>query len=255
MIVGLDWPGVISFDWPGLASDRPCHPLALVVEPEEIIQQLPADASPLLVRLVHCANPLRSLEQLADETGIEMGVLFGMVQHLEVWGKVRLIHTLTHESVFCIHPHAPLRPTADFGRFGADFGSEPGYAALLALFSHGQRFGAVLRAAEDLQVPKRRLVQMTLYLLQQDTLRELHTYVHCVGEPTPPNDADRSAAGEAARARWRLFRRLRPMFHGEHHLEEIMWQERLSRDVLADLLQAYEELLVCVVTHLDVTAL
>ncbi|KOO31229.1 hypothetical protein Ctob_005470 [Chrysochromulina tobinii] len=173
-------------------------------EPEEIIQQLPADASPLLVRLVHCANPLRSLEQLADETGIEMGVLFGMVQHLEVWGK---------------------------------------------------RFGAVLRAAEDLQVPKRRLVQMTLYLLQQDALRELHTYVHCVGEPSPPDEADRSAAGEAARARWRLFRRLRPMFHGEHHLEEIMWQERLSRDVLMDLLQAYEELLVCVVTHLDVTAL
>ena len=34
-----------------------------------------------------------------------------------------------------------------------------------------------------------------------------------------------------------------------------MWQERLSRDVLMDLLQAYEELLVCVVTHLDVTAL
>ena len=70
---------MISFDWPGLTSDRPYPPLAL-------------------------------LEQLADETGIEMGVLFGMVQHLEVWGKVRLIHTLTHESVLCIHPNAPFRP-------------------------------------------------------------------------------------------------------------------------------------------------
>lgn len=89
---------------------------------------------------------------------------------------------------------------------------------------------------------------MTLHLLQCDALRQLHTYVHCVGEPPVPLDADRSATADAARARWRLFRRLRPMMFGEHHLEEMMWQERLSRDVLSDLLRSYEEYLVCVVT-------
>jgi len=30
------------------------------------------------------------------------------------------------------------------------------------------------------------------------------------------------------------------MMHGEHHLEEIMWQERIGREALADLLEAYE---------------
>mgnify|MGYP003330527725 CR=1 FL=1 len=30
------------------------------------------------------------------------------------------------------------------------------------------------------------------------------------------------------------------MLYGEHHLEEIMWQERLGREPLADLLAHYE---------------
>ena len=73
--------------------------------------------------------------------------------------------------------------------------------------------------------------------------------MHCCGEPAEPSADDRSAVGEADRARWRLFRRLRPLFYGEHHFEEILWQERLSRDALADLLRAYEEHLITVVTH------
>ena len=56
-----------------------------------------------------------------------------------------------------------------------------------------------------------------------------------------------SVAPEADLARWRLYRRLRPMFYGEHHLEEILWQERLSREVLRELLAAYEAYLVPIV--------
>ena len=38
------------------------------------------------------------------------------------------------------------------------------------------------------------------------------------------------------------------MLYGEHHLEEIMWQERLSRDVLEELLKAYDRYLLSVAT-------
>ena len=60
-----------------------------------ISRELPADASPLLVRLVHAANPLRSLEQLADETGIALPMVTDLARHLAAWGKVRPIHPLT----------------------------------------------------------------------------------------------------------------------------------------------------------------
>jgi len=230
---------------------RPYLALLPLEEPAVVVQHLPPDACPLLVRLLHCASPLRSLEQLADETGIEMPVLFGMAQHLQLWGKVRVIQSVTQESVFCVHPDAWLRTDDEFERI---FGIvEPGYAMVLGLFSSAQRFGSVIRAAEEIQVPKRRLVQMTLYLLQREVIHQLHTYTcaYCFAEPRAPNDADRSAAAEAARSRCRLFRRLRPLFHGEHHLEEIMWQERLSRDVVADLLRTYDEHLITIVTQGD----
>ena len=95
-------------------------------------------------------------------------------------------------------------------------------------------------------MPKRKLVQMALHLLRYNALEQLHTYVHCVSEPDEPPAT--SPSSDSSIARMQLFRRLRPMFYGEHHLEEIMWQERLGREQIEDLLEAYEEHLVSCVT-------
>ena len=154
---------------------------------QAVARLLPSDASPLLLRVLQSASPLRSLEQLSDETGLDMAVLDRVVQHLQRWGKIRLIHPLTQESIFGVCPDAPLHASVDFERTFDIV--ETGYATLIALFCAGQPFGAVLRAAEELGVPKRRFVQMTLYLLQTHTLFQLHTYVHCVCEPPPPTAA------------------------------------------------------------------
>ena len=253
---------------------RPYLALLPLEDPARIARELPTDASPLLMRLVHAANPLRSLEQLADETGIPMPKIFALSTHLQQWNKVRIIHPLTQDSVLCVQPDAPRAPPASYWRlYGGSSESEqiPPYHTLLSLFAPAQRFGSVIRAAEQIHLPKRRLVQITITLLQCDVLRPLLTYVHCVAEPPEPlrpiaasNDGRATtsedyktaavytveADGQYAlrMARWRLFRRLRPMLYGEHHLEEIMWQERLSRDVLEELLKAYDRYLLPVAT-------
>ena len=154
--------------------------------------------------------------------------------------------------MLCLQPDAPLEPTDAFTRlWGAE--SEPSYHTLLGLFASAQRFGSVAEAAEAIALPKRRLVQMSITLLQCDVLRPLLTYVHCVSEPPQPLPSSSQAEFARDVARWRLFRRLKPMLHGEHHLEEIMWQERLSREALDDLLQAYSQHLVaCATFEVDV---
>ena len=102
---------------------------------------------------------------------------------------------------------------------------------------------------QALRLPKGRLIQLTIALLQSKSLVALHTYVHCVSEPPePPPAAEGDRAAAAAQQRYRLYRRLRPMLHGEHHLEEILWQERLGREVLDELLSAFEEHLITCVT-------
>ena len=223
------------------------------------------------MRLVHAANPLRSLEQLADETGIPMSMILTLATHLQQWNKVRIIHPLTEDSVLCVRPQAPHEAPAPFAALWGP-SSEPSYLELLHLFTSGRRFGAVLRAAEAINLPKRRLVQMAITLLQCDVLRPLLTYVHCVRDPPEPpevrssprrgvgggsapvgiSDGDgeeEERAPSPAMARWILFKRLRPMLHGEHHVEEILWEERLTRNVLDDLIQAYSPYLVAIATN------
>ena len=254
---------------------RPYLALLPLEDPARIAKQLPSDASPLLMRLVHAANPLRSLEQLADETGIPMPMIFALSTHLQQWNKVRIIHPLTQDSVLCVQPDAPYEPSESYQRlYGSSSEAEPipPYHVLLSLFSSAQRFGSVIRTAEQIHLPKRRLVQITITLLQCDVLRPLLTYIHCVSEPPEPARSTAAATNEKRGATaeefktaavysaeadehyamslslWRLYRRLRPMLYGEHHLEEIMWQERLSRDVLDELLKAYDRHLVAVAT-------
>lgn len=221
---------------------RPYLALLPLEDAESLAAKLPEDASPLLLRLVRAANPLKSLEQLADDTGIAMPMLYRLAHHLKLWGKVRVIHPLTQESILVVRPEEPPdEPDEYTDLFGDD---EPSWEGLLGLFSGGLRFGAVLAAAEGLRIPKRRLVSMTIYLLRTHTLRPLHKFVHCLEEPPDPGEG----ADEDTAARWHLFRRLRPMFYGEHHFEEITWQERISRDVLTDLLKYYEEYVITITT-------
>ncbi|RLN93931.1 hypothetical protein BBJ28_00005361 [Nothophytophthora sp. Chile5] len=42
-----------------------------------------------------------------------------------------------------------------------------------------------------------------------------------------------------------LFKRLCVYFHGEHHLEEIMWRENLSRGELRTVMSTYQDIIVC----------
>lgn len=42
-----------------------------------------------------------------------------------------------------------------------------------------------------------------------------------------------------------LFKRLCVYFHGQHHLEEIMWRENLSRGELRTVVSTYQDIIVC----------
>ena len=145
------------------------------------------------------------LEQLADETGIAMHMLMSLATHLQAWGKVRLIHPLTEHSILCIHPEFASasrqggeeedngEPPPEFKRlFGID--SEPSYSTVLHLFDHAQPFGQIIRSAELIQLPKRRLVQMTTALLRDEALHSLHTYIHTL-DPEPPEPLANRARG------------------------------------------------------------
>ena len=98
---------------------RPYLALLPLEEPRDILAELPSDASAQLVRLVRVASPLRSLEQLANDTGLDLSHVLTLARHLQHWRKVRMIAPLTGDAVLCVHPDASLTPSPAFvARFG-----------------------------------------------------------------------------------------------------------------------------------------
>lgn len=63
---------VLSFKNRCLQSLRPYHGLLLLVEPSELLESLPPDASPALVRLVQVHSPLKSLQTLSADADLTL---------------------------------------------------------------------------------------------------------------------------------------------------------------------------------------
>jgi len=65
-----------------LQSLRPYHGLLLLVEASELLDHLPPDASPALVRLVRMYSPLKSLQTLSADADLTLSQVCGV----ECWG-------------------------------------------------------------------------------------------------------------------------------------------------------------------------
>lgn len=130
---------------------RPHRALLPLDEPAKVERELPSDASPHIMRVMNVANPLRSLQQVADETGTTIKMLFRVAEHLRTWGKVRFIHPLAEHSVLRIHPDASRdTPATEFRHLFGE--SEPSFAKVFKLFASAQSFGDVVRVSELIPV-------------------------------------------------------------------------------------------------------
>lgn len=79
----------------------------------------------------------------------------------------------------------------------------------------------------DSRVPMAQVVSVASHLLITDQER---AYLAKIAKPNPV---------------FTLFKRLCVYFHGEHHIEEIMWRENLSRGELRTVMSTYQDILVC----------
>ncbi|ETL34251.1 hypothetical protein L916_13479 [Phytophthora nicotianae] len=81
--------------------------------------------------------------------------------------------------------------------------------------------------AADSRVPMAQVMSVASQLLFTDQER---AYLAKIAKPNPV---------------FTLFKRLCVYFHGEHHIEEIMWRENLSRGELRTVMSTYQDIIVC----------
>ncbi|NWU65662.1 NPRL3 protein, partial [Pterocles burchelli] len=154
-----------------LKSIRPYHALLLLNDEKSLLNELPLDCSPALVRVIKTTSAVKNLQQLAQDADLALLQVFQLAAHLVYWGKAIIIYPLCENNVYMLSPNASvcLQPN------------------LCALFSSSILFNPSLLPLQT------QLIQMVIWMLQHRLLIQLHTYVCLM---VPPNEEDFRAQDE-----------------------------------------------------------
>ncbi|NP_001083270.1 NPR3-like, GATOR1 complex subunit L homeolog isoform X1 [Xenopus laevis] len=175
-----------------LKSIRPYHALLLLKDEKNLLNDLPLDCSPALVRIIKSASAVKNLQQLAQDADLALLQVFQLAAHLVYWGKAIIIYPLCENNVYMLSPNATVGL----------------YSSLAEQFSHqfpGHDLPSVLSkfslpvSLSELKNPlsppgqEPHLIQMVIFMLQHRLLIQIHTYVCLL---VPPNEDVASSKDE-----------------------------------------------------------
>ncbi|XP_077865259.1 GATOR1 complex protein NPRL3-like [Saccoglossus kowalevskii] len=161
-----------------LAAIRPYHAMLLLEEENELLEFLPLDCSPSLIRLIKLTTPLKSLQLLSQDCDLALSQVFQLVGHLVYWGKATIIFPLCEANVYVLSPNCDLRMTSPLVEEFTDKFPGQSLTAVLSNFSLPLPFGEHRNPLfEQQQLDQVRIV---MWLLQNRLLIQMHTYVFLV---------------------------------------------------------------------------
>ncbi|OBZ85283.1 Nitrogen permease regulator 3 [Choanephora cucurbitarum] len=290
----MDIYSVAGYEYDNYPVLCPYHTLLLLEDPEEVLKNMPLDASPTLVQLVQILTPTQSLQELHLLLDCSLAQIYRLAAHLIYWRKAKLIHTISTRNIYVVSPHAKLD---DMASLEADFKSHiPNLSlpVLLSKLQHAQQYHLVYHVKEL----KNQYLEAITYLIRKDLVVQLHMYlvllvppekkagvdtpqsqydtqllmsVNEQGDTTNPtsspnnnnhtnsnvnstvptidpewNRIKRATYERAPKEVAELFERLRPYMNGQHHIEEVIYREGVSRRQLGLVLKYYRDKIVTV---------
>ncbi|KAI8092260.1 nitrogen permease regulator of amino acid transport activity 3-domain-containing protein [Gilbertella persicaria] len=279
----MDIYSVAGYEYDSYPVLCPYHTLLLLEDPEEVLKNMPLDASPTLVQLVQILTPTQSLQELHLLLDCSLAQIYRLAAHLIYWRKAKLIHTISTRNIYVVSPHAKLD---DMASLEADFRSHiPNLSlpVLLSKLQHAQQYHLVYHVKEL----KNQYLEAITYLIRKDLVVQLHMYLVLLvpiekktgietpqsqydtqlleqPEPSAPlssspnnmannptmdpewNRLKRLSYERAPKEVAELFERLRPYMNGQHHIEEIIYREGISRRQLGLVLKYYRDKIVTV---------
>lgn len=170
-----------------LQSLKPYHGMLLLVDPSELLDCVPPNGAKMLLQLIEAYNPLKSLQNMANDADLLIDHVYQLVIHLVYWAKATIIYPLCETNVYVIAPDAPLYTNSPLvNKFSTKF---PGMS-LFEVISDFSLPTSIGHLTTPLQHPARqgRLAQMVLWMLQHHLLMQLHTYVQFM--PTDYGECD-----------------------------------------------------------------
>ncbi|XP_066432224.1 GATOR1 complex protein NPRL3 isoform X4 [Eleutherodactylus coqui] len=159
-----------------LKSIRPYHALLLLKDEKNLLNELPVDCSPALVRIIKSASAVKNLQQLAQDADLALLQVFQLAAHLVYWGKAIIIYPLCENNVYMLSPNANVglySPLAE--EFSHQFPAHD-LPSVLSKFSLPV---SLSEFKNPLSPPGQEphLIQMVIWMLQRQLLIQIHTFV------------------------------------------------------------------------------
>ncbi|XP_032442740.1 GATOR1 complex protein NPRL3 isoform X2 [Xiphophorus hellerii] len=175
-----------------LKAIRPYHALLLLESEKALLDQLPLDCSPAMVRLIKTCSAVKNLQQLAQDADLALLQIFQIAAHLVYWGKAIIIFPLCENNVYMLSPHANISLYSTLAKQFAQQFSGHDLPSMLAKFSLPVSL-AEFRNPLEAPAQEAQLIQMVVWMLQRRLLIQLHTYVCLLispseDEPTPKDE-------------------------------------------------------------------
>ncbi|KAI8143878.1 nitrogen permease regulator of amino acid transport activity 3-domain-containing protein [Fennellomyces sp. T-0311] len=281
----MDIYGMSGYEYDNYPIICPYHTLLLLEDPEEVLKNMPLDASPTLVQLVQILTPTQSLQELHLLLDCSLAQIYRLAAHLIYWRKAKLIHTIHARNIYVVSPQAKLD---DLESLNTDFKMHIAIPNLDL-----PRLLSELSIAKPLHMiaPKEfrnQYLEAITYLVRKDLVIQLHMFLVLIlpadgmgddeddsfsrrssnsntnmPNPSPPMDTISSSPGQSSvlesRNRFKrlvhdkapkeiaeLFDRLTPFMDGKHHIEEIIYREGVTRRQLSLVLKYYRDNIVAV---------
>uniref|UniRef100_A0A8C5CX06 GATOR complex protein NPRL3 n=1 Tax=Gadus morhua TaxID=8049 RepID=A0A8C5CX06_GADMO len=166
-----------------LKAIRPYHALLLLDSEKALLNQLPLDCSPAVVRLIKTCSPVKNLQQLAQDADLALLQIFQIASHLVYWGKAIIIYPLCENNVYMLSPHADICLYSPLAQLFAEQYPNHDLPSVLAKFSLPYSL-AEFRHPLEAPVHEAQLIQMVVWMLQRRLLIQLHTYVCLLVAPS-----------------------------------------------------------------------
>ncbi|KAG0170594.1 Nitrogen permease regulator 3 [Apophysomyces sp. BC1034] len=263
----MDIYGMGGYEYDDYPVLCPYHTLLLLEDPEEVLKNMPLDASPTLVQLVQILTPTQSLQELHLLLDCSLAQMYRLAAHLIYWRKAKLIHTIHARNRYVVSPQAKLN---DLSSLDADFKMHIPNLDLPTLLSQLSIAKPLHMVAPSKELRNQYLEAIT-YLLRKDLVIQLHMFLVLILPPGIRSagignfdeaqedqlDEGRLASSPSNVGEWKslkrmvhekapkelaeLFERLIPYMDGKHHIEEIMYREGVSRKQLGLVLKFYKD--------------
>ncbi|NXF10115.1 NPRL3 protein, partial [Smithornis capensis] len=169
-----------------LKSIRPYHALLLLNDEKSLLNELPLDCSPALVRVIKTTSAVKNLQQLAQDADLALLQVFQLAAHLVYWGKAIIIYPLCENNVYMLSPNASMVIWLSLLSLQPQLIQMVIWLSLLSL----QIQVVIWLSLLSLQT---QLIQMVIWMLQHRLLIQLHTYVCLM---VPPQEEELRAQDE-----------------------------------------------------------